>query len=736
MTGDKIAVTTYSSLFNTAPAFADPDAIILDDAHAAENYVASMWSLEVPAGDTPMRPLYDAIVGLLRDRVTPVSYARLSGFWSSSADATWVDKLPSSALRAIENDLSAILDAHEDISKHVRFTWPLLRGHLAACHVYLASRSILIRPLIPPTWSHAPFEGAKHRLYMSATLGAGGDLERLTGRARIHRMPTPERFKGTGVGRRLFLFPGMSLTDDGSAKLRRELRGRAGRAVVLTPDDARAKAIRSEFEACDVRVFDAAAIETSKAEFVQSANAVAVMAGRFDGIDFPRDECRLLCLEGLPSATNAQERFLVAGMGAIALLRDRIQTRILQAAGRCTRALEDRSTVLVMGHELGGFLGDSRNWRHIHPIVQAELAFGVEQSKEVTAAKFIELFDAFMLNEEEWDEANQEIVEQARACGQEPMPGMADLAEAVPHEVAYQKALWRADPAEALEHARPGVRLPDGAGTARLSGAVALSRRLSRQGGRQPHRGAGAVRHGQERGARTCRGSPNSQPRPARTQAVPRTRRRRRRSSSKSSVFERRMIALGAAQDKRFEKEAAEILQGLNDTEAFEEAQRRLGELLGFTAGNAKADAAPDPWWLGVHEGLVFEDHAKGTSSTVFGAEKARQAAGHPNWLRAEVAETVDMKLHVVIVTPCTRAGSGARPQLGDVRLWGSDDFRAWAAEAIATLRRLKAQLPGGGGDLDWRARAASCLAAERLTLGGILARVPLAVETFDFETA
>ena len=593
----------------------------------------------------------------------------------------------------------------------------------------------MIRPLIPPTWSHTPFEGAKHRLYMSATLGAGGDLERLTGRARIHRMPTPERFKGTGVGRRLFLFPGMSLTDDGSAKLRRDLHGRAGRAVVLTPDDARAKAIRSEFEACDVRVFDAAAIETSKAEFVQSANAVAIMAGRFDGIDFPRDECRLLCLEGLPSATNAQERFLVAGMGAIALLRDRIQTRILQAAGRCTRALEDRSTVLVMGHELGGFLGDSRNWRHMHPIVQAELAFGVEQSKEVTAATFIELFDAFMLNEEEWDEANQEIVEQARACGQEPMPGMADLAEAVPHEVAYQKALWRADPAEALEHAR---RVSACLTAPELRGYRALWHYLA--GSAAKAAGNPAVARKQFGTAKNA--APNvSWLAELAAPAGPDTSGSQDEAAAKEVAvqverLERRMIALGAAQDKRFEKEAAEILQGLNDTEAFEEAQRRLGELLGFTAGNAKADAAPDPWWLGVHEGLVFEDHAKGTSSTVFGAEKARQAAGHPNWLRAEVAETVDMKLHVVIVTPCTRAGSGARPQLGDVRLWGPDDFRAWAAEAIATLRRLKAQLPGGGGDLDWRARAASCLAAERLTLGGILARVPLAVETFDFETA
>ena len=75
------------------------------------------------------------------------------------------------------------------------------------------------------------------------------------------------------------------------------------------------------------------------------------MAGRFDGIDFPHDECRLLCLDGLPKATNAQERFLMSKMGASALLNERLQTRVLQAAGRCTRALQDRSAVFVTGQE-------------------------------------------------------------------------------------------------------------------------------------------------------------------------------------------------------------------------------------------------------------------------------------------------------------------------------------------------------------------------------------------------
>jgi superfamily II DNA or RNA helicase len=42
--GARIAVTTYSALFNTNPFFDSPNIIIVDDAHAAENYISAMWT--------------------------------------------------------------------------------------------------------------------------------------------------------------------------------------------------------------------------------------------------------------------------------------------------------------------------------------------------------------------------------------------------------------------------------------------------------------------------------------------------------------------------------------------------------------------------------------------------------------------------------------------------------------------------------------------------------------------
>src|SRR5690606_20520070 len=100
---------------------------------------------------------------------------------------SWVDKLPTPIFYEIHDEICEVLDASTG-SSDLRFAWTMLRGNLRSCHVYLTPGEIFIRPLIAPTWTHAPFNNAKQRIYMSATLGAGGDLERLLGRKKIHRL--------------------------------------------------------------------------------------------------------------------------------------------------------------------------------------------------------------------------------------------------------------------------------------------------------------------------------------------------------------------------------------------------------------------------------------------------------------------------------------------------------------------------------------------------------------------
>ena len=737
-TGAKIAVTTYSSLFNASPFFKNPDAILLDDAHAAENYIAKMWSLEIPSGDGPLSSLHAALSGVVKPHISGQSYARLTGDWEDRSDATWVDKLPTETVTKLAPQLIAALDTHKNASKDILFTWPLLRDHIHACHMYLASREFLIRPLVPPTWTHAPFHDAKQRIYMSATLGAGGDLERLTGRAKIARISAPEDFQKAGVGRRFFVFPGLSLKPFSCEMLRKMMQQYAGRSVVLTPNGVAAQGIIKQFnDEGDFKIFSADDIETSKKEFVNSKKAAAIMAGRFDGIDFPNDECRLLCLDGLPKATNAQERFLMSKMGASALLNERIQTRVLQAAGRCTRALQDRSAVFVTGHELLDYLADDRNWRHFHPELQAELDFGVHQSRDVSAKNLFEAFRSFFDNDADWEKANSDIVNDAKAKAQDPYPALDQLEVVVLHEVAYQRALWSHDFERALEEARA---ITSKLTAPKLRGYRALWHYLAGSVGQMLSRCAddGADKAAREQFVAAKGAAPS----------VPWLAKLARGETPVASTggtpteevavqverLESALLALGTVSEHKFESRAKAILDNLAAPKSFEEGQRLLGDLLGFVTGNGTGDAAPDPWWLGSTMGIVFEDHADGNATTVFSATKAKQAALHPDWMQENEPEADGLDMVPIVVTPCTKAGHGAKPALKKVRYWSLDDFKSWAKETIEIIRKLKASLPPNG-DLFWRMNAAVTLSTSCRTLESILDALPVAAGAMTIQS-
>lgn len=733
-TGAQVAVSTYSGLFNTHPFFDDPNLIIVDDAHAAENYIANMWSLEIAAGT----PLHIALAECLRPHLDPQEHSRLTGDWIGSADATWVEKMPSPQVSSLAPTLGPIIDAHATRQNpDILFTWSLLRDHLDACHIYLGSREILIRPLIPPTAMHAPFANANQRIFMSATLGAGGDLERLTGRTSIDRLPAPEGFQNAGVGRRFFVFPSLSLTGDETDNLRLAMLERAGRSAILTPStaqaDAHAEQVEAHLEGFEVYTKDD--IEAEKAPFVSSDKAVAILANRYDGIDFPGDECRLLCVDGLPKAMNAQERFIMSKMGAAALYNERIQTRVLQAAGRCTRALQDRSAVFVTGTELVDFLADSRKWRYFHPELQAELSFGVDQSKCVTAQDTLENFDMFMENSADWSAADGLIRNAIGNFRQAAFPAMDELQAAVGHEVVYQEAMWHKDYATALSAARTilgGLNHPDLRGYRALwhylAGAAAL--RLSTAASDAQAQAA------QEQFARAKAAAPSVSWLNTLARAVGRIEGEEADAQNAETLkqveaLEQQFLTMGTATNHKFEKRAAKVQTELAEADTFESAQVELGALLGFSAGNGESDAAPDPWWLGDKLGLVFEAHADGKETTLFGATKARQASSHPKWIKKNIPGAGAMEILPVLVTPCTKAKSGAAPQLDDVRYWALDAFRAWAIHAIGVLRDLKGTFPGEG-DLVWRAEAGQRLEAEGLTLQAIFRDRPMATEAME----
>ncbi len=76
-----------------------------------------------------------------------------------------------------------------------------------------------------------------------------------------------------------------------------------------------------------------------------------------------------------------------------------------------------------------------------HPEIQAELEFGLEQSKAATAAGMLENLRHFLAQDAEWDEAEKAIIALRGGLTQRTLAAAPELAAAVAGELAYQYAL-------------------------------------------------------------------------------------------------------------------------------------------------------------------------------------------------------------------------------------------------------------------------------------------------------
>lgn len=721
----RVAVTTYNSLFNTNPFFLSPDVIIIDDAHAAENYIGEMWAVRIQRTKTSHNALFEALTGVLRPHLDPHDFSRLTGRWGrDTEDKRWVDKLPTPVFAEIADEIAAVIDSYAS-DLDIQWAWSIVRNHLYACHFYISATELLIRPLLAPTWQHPPYQNARQRIFMSATLGAGGDLERLTGRRNILRLQVPEGWDRQGIGRRFFIFPDSSLEVEDVAKLRLDLMRRAGRSLVLVPSEQQAEEIREEVRSnLGFAIFNAEAIEESKQPFVSTDRAVAVIANRYDGIDFPGKDCRLLFIEGLPRAANLQERFIMLRMGASQLFNDRVQTRVLQAIGRCTRSLQDFSAVVVSGEELPDYLADRRRRVHFHPELQAELEFGSAQSVGTTIEDIIENFDIFISNDSRWAHVNNDILRKRSVAVQIPFPALTELQGIVGREIEFQACMWQNDfegAVEAAEAVLGGLSDPD------LRGYRALWHYLAGSAAWHGERaGIASMGNKARNHFKHAKGAATDLPwlvKLARFQVGSppldeRSPRLMQQIERVEAMFER----LGTVTDQKFNKRERLILEGLGSEKDFEQAQVLMGEMLGFNAGKREVDASPDPWWAVGDLCFVFEDHA-GATNDVLDATKARQAFSHPNWIREHVPLPENAKIMPVLVTPVTKAKSGAIPHLRTVALWQIEEFRQWSAAALRTLRDLRRTF-GQAGDLAWRAEAARHFENEGLSADKILDRL------------
>ncbi|APU21276.1 hypothetical protein [Actinoalloteichus sp. GBA129-24] len=429
--------------------------MIFDDAHAGEQFVGNEYGISIRRYDD--EDAYNQVLEALKPFLSGLLIQRLEGEPDPGAHHQVRLILP-----AVDQTALSKLDAAlADLPKPQSYKLAMIRSGLAACCVYLSYGGIQIRPMIPPTYENHIFARTRQRIYLSATLGSGGELERAFGRREIVRMPLPTKTPPRS-GRRLFVFPDLVKGGD-AVGLTKQIISLTDKALVLsqatvTNTEAAAKVLAGD----GVPVMGRDDLERQGLEsFAEASTGVLGLANRYNGLDLPGDACRIVVLDGKPDAVGLQERFLSERAEANAALAERLRSRIVQGAGRCTRGPNDYAVVVVLGSDIMKYFSRPENLKALELELQAEVEFGWQNSKGVDPDEVIENVEMFLDHGAHWREQGEPAVAEFRhdAVKVEP-PGTDALGKAAALEVEAWQLAFGGDwigASEKLQEAVPHV---------------------------------------------------------------------------------------------------------------------------------------------------------------------------------------------------------------------------------------------------------------------------------------
>lgn len=432
--GEAIGITTYSSIFNSSPKLPDPRLVIFDDAHAGEQFVGNEYAVNIRRHEAP--DVYRTVMEPLKAFLPGLLVQRLEGEPDPGVHNQVRLILPAidpAALKKLDATLALLPEPY-------KFDFAMIRSGLAACCVYLSYGGIQIRPMIPPTYENRVFARAKQRIYLSATLGSAGELERAFGRREIVRIPLPTKTPPRS-GRRLFIFP--DLVNGGDANgLTKRIIGLTNKALVLSQKTtARTEAVAMEFAGDGVPVMGREDLERQGlGVFANARTGVLGLANRYDGLDLPGKACRIVVLGGKPDAVGLQEQFLSTRAEASAALAERVRTRIVQGAGRCTRGPNDYAVVVVLGSDIMKYFSRPENLKALEPELQAEVEFGWQNSKGAEPDEVIENVKVFLAHDVDWREQGEPMVAEFR---QDAVRARSLAADALGNSAALEVEAWQ-----------------------------------------------------------------------------------------------------------------------------------------------------------------------------------------------------------------------------------------------------------------------------------------------------
>jgi len=353
--GRAIGVMNYWNYFNAKPGIEPAGMVILDDVHLLEGPLREMFTVHVEPNDRLCTRLLQVIV-------SRCPYYSLADDILDGADVARPPEMlvfPDSA--DLADEVRDLLDAGIVDGTPTWWAWRRIRSRLEVCCWLISARGVTFTPYIPPAQTIPHFEQPSRRLYLSATIGSVDDLQRRLGAPALTKVTAAVQPR---QGDRLVLMrPGTELL--GPTELVGELRPfideqRKALWLCARSDTASAFEAALVLSAVDGPVRRLESDNGADELFALDSVGHLVTAGRYDGMDFPGDVCRVEVVPEVPVATSDLEEFVSAYLRDAPFAEARLGQRVAQALGRCNRTEDDRAVYLLTDPEFVGRFSQRR----------------------------------------------------------------------------------------------------------------------------------------------------------------------------------------------------------------------------------------------------------------------------------------------------------------------------------------------------------------------------------------
>jgi len=376
-----VMVCTYDKFFNGKSTFARSDvrlvpcALVLDDVHAGIEALRKAFSADLSDG---CRAALIPIIDDAMKKYEPANWSRIE-----FGDPAALVEVPHWVLSENEEAVRQVLSAFSE-EKPLLFAWPYISREIKMCRLVVSGDKAAVS-LDPPLVGFVDhYVGAKHRLFMSASVHDGASLIREFGCSELAAANPVEVNGEVPVGERMVLVPTLIDPEFGReavlAVAKRILQD--VNVVVLVSSEAAAKFWTDG--GAIMAMGDGFSDSVARLKAVAKGNFV-VFVNRYDGIDLPDAACRLLIVDGLPSGDGLLDKLDTENAGGIVGMRGKVANRVEQGLGRAVRSNSDYCAVILSGEDLASFVSRKVVLSSFSPPTVRQINIGREISKAIAA---------------------------------------------------------------------------------------------------------------------------------------------------------------------------------------------------------------------------------------------------------------------------------------------------------------------------------------------------------------